>query len=321
MSTINPQDKEIVTQAAGFADLAYADKSKPPVLPPGNWKPLALKNETQNTITIDALDNSQTGFQARAWVDTASKRIYLAIAGTNDLVKDPSNYSSIKLGTPSSQVADALNAGLKVRAEVESREGAYRDYTVITAGHSWGKTLAELTSYTFGWRGVGFDGPGAKVIAESQAYIQMTRERGIHPVGRADFIACKIQGTKDGYGSGFVGDIGQEIAGARACYIKTEQQSKLSTLHQLISKKIEAGLFSQSLSFAWGKFFSGLVQHNMQGLRSAVEQGNFSVGGDTHSPNTKVLPYDYQDGQGNRLCTLQDVQGNPRLNSNGQLLC
>lgn len=321
MSTLNAQDKEMVIQAAGFADLAYADKNKPQVLPPGNWKPLNLLHEKSKTFTIDALDNPQTGFQARAWVDTASKRIYLGIAGTNDLYKDPSNFSSITLGTPSPQVADTLNAGLKVSAVVENKQHAYYGYRVITAGHSWGKTLAELTSYTFGWQGVGFDGPGAKVIAESQAYAQMARERGIHPVGRADFIACKIQGTQDGYGSGFVGDIGQEIAGARACYIKTEQQSKLSTLHQLISKKIEAGLFSPSLSFAWGKFFSGLVQHNMQGLRSAVEQGNFSVGGDTLAPNTKVLSYDYQDAQGNRLCTLQDRQGNPRLNSNGQRLC
>lgn len=98
MSTINAQDKEIVTQAAGFADLAYEDKNKPQVLPSGNRQPLKFDSKEKKGLTIDALDNAETGFQARAWVDTASKRIYLAIAGTNDLVKDPSNYSSITLG-------------------------------------------------------------------------------------------------------------------------------------------------------------------------------------------------------------------------------
>ena len=314
MSTINISDREIVNNTAIFSELSYRN-IKNIKLPPGNWQPVEFTNTHTKISSIDGLDNPQTGYQARAWVNTDTRQIYFANTGTNDS-KDAAGWLAAQRGVTSSQFTDALDAGLKVKEVVTAEDSKYRNYTIIVTGHSWGELMAQTLSYTFGWRGVGFDGPGAQAVISDPLYAQLTSERGIMPVGKSDFISCNIKNLGP-LGGGIVGHIGTDIAGTRQCEITTDRIIEYSTL----SFALAIVAANPIVGFIAGRFIGGLAQHGIGNLRSAVEKGNFSIGGDTLSPNTKVLPYEYQDGYGNRLCTLQDTQGKPLLNNNGQLLC
>jgi hypothetical protein len=314
MNTSAASDREIITNAAVFSELSYGD-NKNIKLSPGNWTPIKFLHDKTKISSVAGLDNPKTGYQARAWVNTDTREIFVANTGTNDS-KDAAGWLAAQRGMTSSQFIDALNVGLKIKELVATKGGRYEDYKVIVTGHSWGELIAQILSYTFGWRGVGFDGPGARAVISDPLYTKLTSELDITPVGKSDFISCNIKDLGPLTG-GIVGHTGPDIPGTRQCAITTDRiidYSALSIGLAIVAANPIVGLLI-------GRLIGGLAQHGISGLRSAIEKGHFSVDGIPLRFSTKALPYEYQDSDGNRLCTLEDAQGNPILDRNGQLLC
>jgi hypothetical protein len=96
--------------------------------------------------------NETSGFQAQAYINTETKEIIYAIAGTNG---DGDAGADLSFGTNFSfheQFQQAIEYGKEIKGLTDP-DGAYSGYTVSTTGHSLGGGLAQIASYTFGWGG------------------------------------------------------------------------------------------------------------------------------------------------------------------------
>ncbi|MEO5375840.1 MAG: hypothetical protein H7840_16540 [Alphaproteobacteria bacterium] len=208
---MSDNDTLFVKTGSTFAALAYGDSKNSP---PSGWRPIedaALKVYDQ-----------PSGLMARVYVkDTPTKEIWIAVAGTNDL-KDVAAYPAAYLGeTPArAQILDALTLGQKVK-DLVNRNADYNDYTVNTSGHSWGELLAQTLSYTFGYRGVGFDGVGAKSVVSSSQFVQDAQNLGITVAGSSGFISCNTAGVSV-FGGGLVGSLGFDIPNTRHAVIQAD---------------------------------------------------------------------------------------------------
>jgi len=112
-----------------------------------------------------------SGFQAQAYVNTATQEIVYAIAGTNDLISGDTS-ADLAFGSSDSvdqQVFDALDYGRDISALV-GEDGDYAGYTISTTGHSLGGGLAQVVSYTYGFDGMTWDSPRAGLVVESEQY-------------------------------------------------------------------------------------------------------------------------------------------------------
>ena len=152
--------------------------------PPAGWREYSNDD-------IDKTVNTGSGYQAKVFVNEFSKEIYIANAGTNDY-KDFIGWRTVITAGNSPQFRDAIALGQQIQLLVDkdNPDAVFRNYTVNTSGYSWGQGMAQIQAYTFGWKGVGFDGVGAGAIVSSADFQSLASGMGITPVGKAaDFIA------------------------------------------------------------------------------------------------------------------------------------
>jgi Ca2+-binding RTX toxin-like protein len=280
--------------------------------PPTGWR-------EYKSDQIDKLVNSGSGYQAKVFVNDSTKEVFIANAGTNDF-KDVKSWPTVITGGNSPQFSDALKVGQQIDLLVKGElpgDRTLQGYTVNTSGYSWGEGMAQLQAYTFGWKGVGFDGVGAGAIVKSAGYQSLTSDLNITPAGQAaDFISCNTAGVGP-FGGGVVGSLGADISGTRSCTIELPSSTGSGVLNALVtfSAKTPAGLIA---NFVLSKLIAGVSQHDIRGLDQAVTAGNFSVksSGQTATPTYK--PYSFTDDDGNILRTRQDVNGNLIFGTDGK---
>lgn len=188
-TTPTPQDQVFIQTGSTMAVAGYAKKEtngQAETMPMGNWT--KLEDPRLNV-------NKDSGYQARVYVNTDTKQIWFANAGTNDL-KDAASWAGAAVGweVGKAQFRDALAAG-KIADSLIQPGAQYAGYAISTSGHSWGETLSQLQAYTFGWKGVGFDGPGAKQVIGSSGYEQALAEMNIQAVRSSDFISATARGS------------------------------------------------------------------------------------------------------------------------------
>ena len=300
---LNQEDRSVIKTASALSVVAYEKTNESIQLPAGNWQLLEDSG-------LAFINDQNSGYQARIYVNHDTKQIFFANAGTNDL-KDVAGWPSAYLGLQSNQFKDALTAGAAVDNLVK-RDPAYSGYTIITTGHSWGELLAQTQAYTFGWQGIGFDGPGAALVVQSSAYQQLANNLGIAPVGQTDFISCNTQGFSL-LGGGVVGSFGANIGGTRECTVALPGSTS-----SVVFNVLTTALSSNPLvGFGLGKLLGGVLLHSMEGINQAVQQDRFYVEESTTSNANHFSAFNYQDAAGNRVTTLQDSQGNVLLDNYG----
>lgn len=99
-------------------------------------------------------DEESSGFRAQAYINTETREIVLAVAGTDGL---SDVLPDINFGFSSAyhqQFYDGLEYANGINNLVESEESIYAGYKVITTGHSLGGGHAQIFSHTFGWDGM-----------------------------------------------------------------------------------------------------------------------------------------------------------------------
>lgn len=90
-----------IKTAAQLTDIAHNGGT-----PPAGWR------EYRNNAIDDAV-NSGSGYQAKVFVNDATKEIFIANAGTNEF-KDVKSWPTVLTGGNSPQFADALKLGQEI---------------------------------------------------------------------------------------------------------------------------------------------------------------------------------------------------------------
>jgi Ca2+-binding RTX toxin-like protein len=283
--------------------------------PPPGWVPLR-----DPTTGIDLIPNESNGFQARAYIssDPGDKRIFVAVAGTND-GKDVASWSSAVTGwdAGAQQFKDGLDFAAKIDNIVKNNP-QYAGYSISASGHSFAEGFVQMFTYTFGWDGVGYDGIGAGAIIRSTGYTQYLASQNITPVGGTNFISCNTAGVGP-FGGGIVGSAGPNIEGTRQCTV-TLENSTASGVFNVMSTILAS---NPLLGFVLGKLVTGVKLHDMDGIDQAIQNGSYEVAPDSQTvPSPGVVfprldPFAIDDGQGNMLSTLIDSNGNVVTDGNG----
>ena len=281
---------------------------------PGDNSPPGFRVWTDSNNLINQANSSGSGFSATVYVndDPQNKQIIIAVAGTNDF-KDVANWPTVVTGGGSSQFRDLLMVGQAVNSELTRAGSELQGYSVSTTGHSWGETGAQILSYTFNWKGTGFDGPGANNIVTSQNFQNLTSGMGIDVQGGGDFISCNTAGMSF-WGGGIVGALGSDIPGTQSCRMELPNSSFSGALSALytFSASNPVGLV---INWATSKLVSGVSQHSMDGINSAIQNGKFTVEAPTQAPIPQSSTQDtngyftFTDDEGNILRTKVDANG------------
>lgn len=247
MSNISAQDQQLIQTGSSMAVAAYGNT------PPPGWVPL-IDPATDKGLVITAT----SGFQAQAYInsDPNDKRIFVAVAGTNDS-NDVAAWISAVTGwdAGASQFRDGIDFAAKVNSVVKNNP-QYSGYSISTSGHSFGEGFAQMFAYTFGWSGVGYDGVGAGAIIGSAGFTQYLTSQNITAVGGTNFISCNTAGLFNtsgllSPGGGLVGSIGGDIQGTRQCTVNVE-----GGLFSAIVD-VALGYVAGPLGYAAGKVLSG----------------------------------------------------------------
>ena len=298
VTTSGISDQQLVKEGAVFSLGAYGE---PVTLPPGNWKVLEIGGQI----------SKDSGYQATVYVDRDAKRVFFANTGTNDL-KDVKSWSDAVFGPASQQFHDMLIAGNSINARLGTG-GDLEGYTAVTTGHSWGELMAQIQTYVFGWRGVGYDGPGAKLVIDDPRFAQILQDQNITAAQGTNFISCNTNGLGP-WGGGVVGSSGSDIQGTRQCTV-TLESSTASGIFNLLTTVVATNPWTALAGFLVGKLAVGVKLHDMGGINTAIQDGRFDVAPDSQTiPESNFQlstpqPFAIDDGQGNVIATMTDAYG------------
>jgi hypothetical protein len=266
------------------AKLALASYGNPTQLPAG-WSQIS-------DLRLNNIDNA-SGYQAKVYVNSATREIIFANTGTNDKFgenKDKAAWNTVISGDVSNQVKEAIQSASIVKALVQTAGGAYENFTVTTTGHSWGGTIAQVQANTFGWKGTSFDAPGAGKIVGDASYTSYLQSQGITPAGATDFTSCKTGGFAL-LGGSLVSEFGTNMLGISQCQVDLPSNTGWTLVNGILT------IATGGVGFALGKIISGVAQHGMQGIDAAVQNGLFHVTPVTPAPTT-AQPISFSDEKG-----------------------
>ena len=258
--------KDLLTHVA-FARRTYDNSDRAY----GPWKPISFKSDVTGQTSANGLNDFRTGFQAHAWVNDDDKEIILAFAGTNK-VQDVLSWPSALTGHADGQIKNAILAGQAVNALVEGPDAKYAGYHVSVTGHSLGGEYAQVVAATYGWDGIGFDGPGGGAIIDGNGYKAFVKRHGITPVGHAGHFVA-VNSEPDGiYGGSLVGLAGYDVPGVDSHYYTNSQGiSAISKLHRYVTERAHG---SGMAAYVAGKLLGGIVLHNLDFIRHDIVNGN-----------------------------------------------
>ncbi len=296
-------DQQLVKEGAVFSLGSYGE---PVTLPLGNWEVLrTFKNDS--------------GYQATVYVDHDSKRIFYANTGTNDL-KDVTSWPDALFGPASQQFTDMLVAARSINTRL-GIGGDLEGYTPVTTGHSFGELMAQIQTYVFGWRGVGYDGPGAGMVINDSRFTQILQDQNLTAAQGTNFISCNTAGLGP-LGGGSIGSLGSDIGGTRQCTV-TLESSTASGIFNLLSTVVATNPWTALAGFLVGKMATAIGLHDMGGINTAIQDGRFDVAPDSQTipPSNFQLnlpqPFAIDDGQGNVVGTMTDGYGRVVTDENG----
>jgi len=283
MASPSPNDIRFVQTGSALALAAY-----------NNVQTVETSTGVWKLVDIDALNEigKTSGYQVRVYANEQTQQLWIANAGTNDL-KDVQAWPSVLFGWESAQnqVTDAVAAALIVKDLVENPFSRYVDYTYNTSGHSFGETLAQIQSYVLNAPGVGFDGPGASAIINSEGFRQLLAEQGIVPTGDSHFISVDIDGLLFA-GGGIVGDIGSDIPGTRE-FSMEHPGSIPSSIFNLVIPFLASTPAGAAITYILGRLLTGTALHGMEDINNAVQNGKFAEV--LRNPNTGAQYIDYDN--------------------------
>jgi serralysin len=258
---------DLIKLGAEFSERAYGKRTD---LLPSGWVEL---------LSID----KASGYQAKVYVNHTTHEIFYANTGTNDGLfgQDAQGWSDAVFGPRSPQFQDMLLESSLINDEVKN--GGIRNiqgYTVYTTGHSWGELMGQAQTYTFGWTGVGYDGPGAGLVVSDSRFSTMLQAQNITAVGGTDFITVDTTGLGP-MGGAFIGDIGANISGTAQFNVTlpSSSQSGAFNIFTAAAGGVVAGLPGIVLGGVGGKVYTGVVLHDMSGINQAIQDGNFEPAG------------------------------------------
>lgn len=271
MTTLTAAQTQFVQTGSTMATVAYGNGATPPA------GFVLLNDPITHLQSID----STSGFSAQTYVNTATSEIFVAIAGTNDIKDAVHGWSSAYLGwnTNAAQLTDALTYGKQLQDFI-STHPEYTGYSISSAGHSLAESFSQMYTYTFGWKGVGFDGVGAGSIINSAGYDQTIQQLNIDVAHGTEFISCNTSGLGINvgdysfFGGGGVGSTGFNIEGTTSCQVDTSAGVAFGGLNAIAS--ITLGV----PGYLGSKLFGLIMVHSMADIiNPAVQQGHFSVDG------------------------------------------
>ena len=313
MAILTPAQTQLVQTGSALATVAYGTGA-----PPFGF--VLLSDPATNIPIADlAIRNTTSGFSAQTYVNTSTQQIFIGIAGTNDLKDVAYGWPSAYLGWNSNaaQLQDALTYGKQLQDFIASRP-EYAGYTVSSAGHSLGESFSQMYTYTFGWKGVGFDGVGAGSIINSAGYLNFAQSLNINIAQGTDFISLNTSGLGINIGGlslfsgGGVGSTGFNIDGTIVGTINTSAGVALGGVSALFT--LAGGWLLAPIT----KLFSSVVLHDMSAIiNPAVQQGHFSVNGSVANISSNNVPFTYTDEFGNTVQTKLDAFGNVIEDGNG----
>jgi len=291
-------DQQLVKEGAVFSLGAYGE---PVTLPPGNWTILKVGGQI----------STESGYQAIVYVDETAKRVFFANTGTNDW-KDVASWRDAVFGPQSQQFKDMLFESNKIKTRL-GEGGDLAGYTIATTGHSWGEPMAQIQTYVFGWNGVGYDGPGAKLVIDDPRFAQILQDQNLTAAQGTNFISCNTAGLGL-LGGGSIGSLGSDIGGTRQCTV-TLESSTASGIFNLLSTVVATNPWTALAGFLVGKMATAIGLHDMGGINTAIQDGRFDVALDPQTiplsnfqPGTPQ-PFAIDDGQGNVISTMTDGYG------------
>jgi hypothetical protein len=236
---------DLIKLGAEFSERAYGKRTD---LLPSGWVEL---------LSID----KASGYQAKVYVNHTTHEIFYANTGTNDGLfgQDAQGWSDAVFGPRSPQFQDMLLESSLINDEVKN--GGIRNiqgYTVYTTGHSWGELMGQAQTYTFGWTGVGYDGPGAGLVVSDSRFSTMLQAQNITAVGGTDFITVDTTGLGP-MGGAFIGDIGANISGTAQFNVTlpSSSQSGAFNIFTAAAGGVVAGLPGIVLGGVGGKVYTG----------------------------------------------------------------
>ncbi len=273
--------------------------------------------------TLDKYLNSGSGYQAKVFVNSFTKEIFVGNAGTND-GKDVANWPTVLTGGGSSQIRDSLGLGKRIDDLVKgniTEDLSLQGYTVTASAYSWGGAPGQVQASTFGWKYVGYDAVGGGAIVNGADYQNLVSELGINPVGKAaDSISCRVAGWGPFGGSG-VELMGSDIDGTRTCTMELANSAisgGLSALYTFATSNTPWGFLVKSLG---SKLASTVALHDIDNINDAVQAGKFKLDGVDQTPvEPAYQPFSFTDDEGNILRTKLDAQGNVLLGADNKPL-
>jgi len=131
-----------------------------------------------------------SGYQAQAYVNTDTREIVLAVAGTNDWTDISGDMAAnLNFATSSAyhqQFRDGLEYANQINLLATEQRSDYEGYKVTTVGHSLGGGIAQIYSHTFGWEGYSWDAPQASHVIQSEGYQAQLTALGLTAKGVSD---------------------------------------------------------------------------------------------------------------------------------------
>lgn len=131
---------------------------------------------------LDKGRDMPSGYQGQTYVNTGTKTIVLASAGTNG---DGDAAADLSLGIREwyhEQFHDGLEYANEINQLVKN-DPQYKDYEVVTVGHSLGGAHAQMFSHTYGWEGYSWDAPKASLMLYKFGYINQLVQYNLTPKG------------------------------------------------------------------------------------------------------------------------------------------
>ncbi len=253
-------DADLIKLGADFSERAYGRRTD--ALPSG-WTPLR---------TIDAA----SGYQAKVYVNRTTREVFYANTGTNDQ-KDAKGWTDAVFGPKSTQFNDMLFQSSRISSEIKS--GGIldiKDYTVYTTGHSWGELMGQAQTYTFGWTGVGFDGPGARLVVSDARFSTVLSGLNITAARGTDFITVDTTGL--GFlGGGTIGLLGSDIPGVSRFNVTLPGSLESGAFNSFTAAVglVAGGLPGLAIGGLSGKIYTGVALHDMSGINQAIQAGRF----------------------------------------------
>jgi hypothetical protein len=271
-------DTDLIKLGADFSDRAYGQRTDP--LSSG-WEPLGQPIETAS------------GYEARVYVNRTTHEVFYANTGTNER-KDTQAWTDAVFGPKSQQFNDMLFQSKLIDNEVKN--GGLLDiqnYTVYTTGHSWGELMGQAQTYTFGWTGVGFDGPGAALVVNDARYSTLLQGQNITAAAGTDFITVDTTGLGP-LGGGLVGHAGVDIPGAAQYQVTLPDSFKSGVFNAFTAGFGGAnwGIPGVLIGGIGGKLYTGVELHPMSGINQAIQAGQFVSVNEDVTINLVVTPQD-----------------------------